>query len=157
RMSMQSVGTLPSLSRRVSGVDAGRAGELMTMLQQRPDGIGLGRGDPDLPTPAHIVEAGHEALRRGITRYTPLRGAAELREAIAEKLRIDNGVTADPEHEIVITTGTQEAVFVSLCALLDPADEILLADPYYNSYATMLEYLQGVLVPVPTSASDGYQ
>ena len=50
---------------------------------------------------------------------------------------------------------SQEAVFVILCALLDPGDEILLADPYYNSYATMLAYLQGVLVPVPTSPQDG--
>jgi aminotransferase len=156
-MSIHNVGSLPSLSRRVSGVDPGRAGELMTMLQHRSDGIGLGRGDPDLPTPAHIVEAGREALLRGVTRYTPLRGSPELREAIADKLRTENGVTADPDHEIVVTTGTQEAVFVSLCALLDPGDEVLLADPYYNSYETMLAYLQGVLVPVPTSPSDGYQ
>jgi aminotransferase len=148
---------LPALSERVRRADPGRAEALMAMLHRRPDGIALGRGDPDLPTPAHIVEAGREALARGVTRYTSLRGLAELRDAIADKLRAENGITADPEREIVITTGTQEAVFVTLCALLDPGDEILLADPYYNSYATMLAYLQGVLVPVPTSPQDGFQ
>ena len=154
---MTSIPALPALAERMRRVDAGRAEALMAMLQRRPDGIGLGRGDPDLPTPPHIVEAGRDALARGATRYTSLRGLRELREAIADKLRAENGITADPELEIVITTGTQEAVFVILCALLDRGDEILLADPYYNSYATMLAYLQGVLVPVPTSPQDGFQ
>jgi aspartate/methionine/tyrosine aminotransferase len=129
----------------------------MDLLRQRPNGIGLGRGDPDLPTPPHIVAAGRDALARGLTNYTPLRGIPELREAVADKLRRDNRVEADPETEIVITTGTQEAVFVVLAALLNPGDEILLADPYYNSYATMLHYLDAKLVAVPTSAADGFQ
>jgi aminotransferase len=150
-------GSLVSLARRVRTVQVGRAGMLMDMLRQRPDGIGLGRGDPDLPTPAHIIEAGRDALAKGLTKYTPLRGLPELRRAVAEKLRRDNGVEADPENEILITPGTQEAVFAVLAALLDPGDEILLADPYYNSYATMLHYLDARLVAVPTSASDGFQ
>jgi aminotransferase len=150
-------GALVSLANRVRTVQVGRAGKLMDLLQQRPDGIGLGRGDPDLPTPAHILAAGRDALAKGLTRYTPLRGLPELRQAVADKLRRDNGVEADPDTEIVITTGTQEAVFVVLAGLLDPGDEILLADPYYNSYDTMLHYLDARLVAVPTSATDGFQ
>jgi len=150
-------GSLVPLAHRVRTLQAGRAGILMDMLRQRPDGIGLGRGDPDLPTPAHIVAAGQDALARGLTKYTPLRGIPELRQAVAEKLRRDNGIEADPETEIVITTGTQEAVFITLCGLLDTGDEILLADPYYNSYATMLHYLDATLVAVPTSPADGFQ
>ena len=145
------------LADRVRSLDAGRAGVLMDMLRQRPDGIGLGRGDPDLPTPAHIVAAGRDALAKGLTKYTALRGIPELRRAVADKLRRDNGIDADPETEIAITTGTQEAVFVALCALLNPGDEIVMADPYYNSYATMLHYLGATLVGVPTSPSDGFQ
>ncbi|HKV88935.1 MAG TPA: pyridoxal phosphate-dependent aminotransferase [Candidatus Dormibacteraeota bacterium] len=146
-----------SLAHRVRTLEVGRAGVLMDMLRLRPDGIGLGRGDPDLPTPAHIVAAGRDALARGMTKYTALRGIPELRHAVADKLRRDNAVEVDPETEVAITTGTQEAVFVALCALLNPGDEILLADPYYNSYATMLHYLDATLVAVPTSAPDGFQ
>jgi aminotransferase len=153
----QSAPALVPLAERVRSLDAGRAGLLMDMLRQRRDGISLGRGDPDLPTPPHIVAAGQDALARGMTKYTPLRGVPELRRAVAEKLRRDNGVEADPETEVVITTGTQEAVFVAFCALLNPGDEILLADPYYNSYATMLHYLGAILVGVPTSPADGFQ
>lgn len=148
---------LRPLAGRVRGVRPNRAGLLMDMLRRRPDGIGLGRGDPDLPTPPHIVAAGRDALARGATRYTPLRGLPELREAVADKLRRDNAIAVDPETEVVITTGTQEAVFVTLCALLDPGDEILLADPYYNSYATMLHYLGATLTAVPTTSADGFQ
>jgi aminotransferase len=149
--------TLVPLADRVRSLEAGRAGVLMDMLRHRPDGIGLGRGDPDLPTPAHIVAAGRDALAKGLTKYTALRGIPELRRAVAGKLRRDNGIEADAETEIVITTGTQEAVFVTLCALLNPGDEIVMADPYYNSYATMLHYLGATLVGVPTSPSDGFQ
>ncbi len=153
----RTTGSLVSLAHRVRTLQVGRAGLLMDLLQQRPNGIGLGRGDPDLPTPAHILAAGRDALAKGLTRYTPLRGLPELRQAVADKLRRDNGVEADPDTEIVITTGTQEAVFVVLAGLLDPGDEILLADPYYNSYETMLHYLDAKLVAVPTSAADGFQ
>jgi aspartate/methionine/tyrosine aminotransferase len=148
---------LVPLADRARSVAAGRAGELMDMLRRRPDGIGLGRGDPDLPTPRHIVDAGRDALAKGFTKYTALRGIAELRRAVAEKLRRDNAVEADPDSEIVVTTGTQEAVFIALYALLNPGDEIVMADPYYNSYATMLHYLGARLIGVPTSAADGFQ
>ncbi|HYM68392.1 MAG TPA: pyridoxal phosphate-dependent aminotransferase [bacterium] len=150
-------GTVVPLADRVRTLQAGRAGLLMDLLRQRPDGIGLGRGDPDLPTPAHILAAGRDALAKGMTKYTALRGISELRRAVADKLRRDNAIEVDPDTEVAITTGTQEAVFVALCALLNPGDEILLADPYYNSYATMLHYLDATLVAVPTSARDGFQ
>lgn len=153
----QGAAVLVPLASRVRSLNAGRAGLLMDMLRRHPNGIGLGRGDPDLPTPPHIVAAGQDALARGMTKYTPLRGIPELRRAVAEKLRRDNAIEVDPETEVVITTGTQEAVFVALCALLNPGDEILLADPYYNSYATMVHYLGAVLVGVPTSPADGFQ
>jgi len=150
-------GQVVPLADRVRTLRAGRAGLLMDLLHRRPDGIGLGRGDPDLPTPAHILAAGQDALARGMTKYTALRGIPELRRAVADKLRRDNAIEVDPDTEVAITTGTQEAVFITLCALLDPGDEVLLADPYYNSYATMLHYLNATLVAVPTSAQDGFQ
>lgn len=153
----QSAHMVVPLADRVRSLEAGRAGVLMDMLRGRPDGIGLGRGDPDLPTPAHVVAAGREALEKGLTKYTALRGIPELRRAVADKLRRDNGIDVDPDTEVVITTGTQEGVFVTLCALLNPGDEIVMADPYYNSYATMLHYLGARLVGVPTSPVDGFQ
>ncbi len=148
---------LVPLAARVRTLRAGRAGLLMDLVRRRPDGIALGRGDPDLPTPAHIAAAGREAIAAGHTKYTSLRGLAELRRAVADKLQRDNGIEVDAETEVAVTTGTQEGVFIALCALLNPGDELLLADPYYNSYANMLHYLGARLVPVPTSPDDGFQ
>ena len=94
----RSATSLVRLASRVRTVEVGRAGTLMDMLRQRTDGIGLGRGDPDLPTPDHIVAAGQDALARGLTRYTPLPGLPELRQAVADKLRRDKGIEADPDE-----------------------------------------------------------
>lgn len=146
----------PVLSKRLRAVGASAGARLLEMYQRRPDAIGLGRGDPDLPAPPHVLEAARDAVAKGLTRYTPVRGLLELRRAIAEKLRHHNGIEADPETDILVTTGTQEAVFLTFYSLLDPGDEILLPDPYYNAYAPMIQYVQGVLVPVPTRPEHGF-
>lgn len=147
----------PALSRRLRAVPTGAGSRLLEMFQKRPGAIALGRGDPDLPSPPHVVAAAQDAIAKGLTRYTPVRGLLELRRAIAEKLRRDNGIESDPETDILVTTGTQEAVFLTVYSLLDPGDEILLPDPYYNAYAPMIQYAQGVLVPVPTRPEEGFR
>jgi aminotransferase len=147
----------PSVSKRLQSIGVPGGSALLEAAQRHPGAIALGRGDPDLPAPPHVLAAAHEAIRNGLTRYTPVRGLRDLRCAIAEKLRGDNGIEADPETDILVTTGTQEAVFLTFCALLDPGDEVLLPDPYYNAYAPMIRYLGGVLVPVPTRAEEGFR
>jgi aminotransferase len=144
------------LSRRVADGDPGVGSRLIEMSGRIPDVISLGRGDPDLPTPPHIVAAARSALEAGHTHYTPLRGLDSLREAIAAKLRSDNGIEVDPDQEVLITTGTQEAVAVAMLSLADPGDEIILPDPYYHYYENALEYAGGRLVPIPTYAETGF-
>jgi aminotransferase len=136
----------PGLRNRMFGAARGLSG----LIQ-------LGRGDPDFDTPGHIIQAAQAALEEGFTHYTPWNGTPELRAAIARKLARENGLTADPETEIVVTNGAQEAVFLALQVLLDPGDEVLMPDPHYTAYDGGVELAGGVVVPVPTAEADGFE
>jgi aminotransferase len=130
---------------------------LIEIAQHLPDVISLGLGDPDFATPAHIVAAAKEAMAAGrCDRYTPPAGLIELRRAIAAKLARDNGIIADPETEITVTTGGQEGLYAIVQALLDPGDEILVPDPRYSSYDAAIGRAGGVIVPVPTRQEDDF-
>jgi aminotransferase len=145
------------LSQRTRADRPNTGGELMELARDIPDVVSLGRGDPDLPTAPHVVEAAVRALRAGHTHYTPRRGLDELREAIATKLRTENAVAVDADREVLITTGTQEAVMVLALALLDPGDEIIMPDPYYFAYEDAIRYAGGHLVTVPTTRSGNFE
>lgn len=119
--------------------------------------INLGTGTPDFPTPAHIIEAGKGALDEGYTSYTPWIGIPQLREAIAAKLQTDNDLRVDPESEVLVTTGTQEALMVTMLSLIDPGEEVLIPSPYYGQYEQDLILAGGRLVPVPTFEQDDFE
>jgi len=130
---------------------------LMEIAQDMPDVISLGLGDPDFATPAHIVAAATDALRDGrCTDYTDHAGLPELRRAIAAKLAQENGIIADPDTEITVTTGGQEGLYVLVQAVLDPGDEILVPDPRYSSYDAAITRAQGVMVTIPTREADDF-
>jgi aminotransferase len=118
--------------------------------------INLGTGTPDFPTPAHVIEAAKRALDDGHTQYTAWSGILPLREAIAEKLELDNGLKIDLQNELIVTTGVQEALLVVFLALLDPGDEILVPSPYYNEYYRDSLVAGGRLVTVPTYEQDNF-
>ncbi len=124
----------------------------------RPDPglITLSGGTPDFPTPPHVIEAAKRALDHAHTTYTPWTGIPELRRAIADKLRRDNGIAADPESEILVTTGSQEAIQVICKTLLDQDDELLIHAPYYDEYRRDALVAGGRLVPVPTREGDNF-
>ena len=117
--------------------------------------IALGRGDPDLPTPFHIIEAGQKALAAGATHYTAPQGLLELRQAICHKLETENALHYTPD-EIVVTAGAQEGIYVSMLALLNAGDEVLLTSPGYTSYNQAVELAGGVVVTVPTFQKDNF-
>ncbi len=129
---------------------------LLEAARQYPDLISLGRGDPDLPTPDHIIAAAKGALDGGHTHYTHLHGDPVLRRALAEKLERDNGIHADPETEILVTTGAQEALYLVVQALLDVDDELLIPDPHYTSYDLAALAARGRVIPVPTYHEDDF-
>ncbi len=121
------------------------------------DVIGFGAGEPDFPTPAHIVEAAAAAcMDPAMHRYTPAAGLPELREAIAEKTKRDSGVAVDPA-EVLVTNGGKHALYNVFQALLDPGDEVLLPVPYWVSYPEQIALAGGVAVPIPTGVEAGFK
>lgn len=132
--------------------------QLLKLAEAREgDVITLGRGEPDIPTPPHIVAAAKQALDDGYTTYTNPAGLPVLREAIAEKFRRDNGLEYDPASEIIVTTGAQEAMAIVMQTLLDPGDEVLLAAPFYMAYEANIVLAGGTAVAVPTYEADDFQ
>jgi aminotransferase len=146
-----------AISQRARAVTPGQRGQLLDMAAGVKDLIALARGDPDLSTPLHIVEAAKQALDRGYTHYTHWAGMPELRKAIADKLWQDNSIRVDPETEVLVTTGAQEAVFLVCLALLDPGDEILVPDPHYMTYDTAIALAGAKAVLVPTFEKDDFE
>jgi aminotransferase len=128
---------------------------LMQMAEGRADLVSLGDGDPDLPTPQHVIRAAQRALDEGATHYTHWQGRADLRAAICEKYRREAGLEVAPS-QVVVTQGAQEAVYVSFVATVDPGDEVLLADPHYGPYTSAIRLCGGVPVYVPTHEGDGF-
>lgn len=113
-------------------------------------------GEPDFATPAPVVEAGVRALRAGHTHYTPATGLPELRAAIAEFYRVREGIAVDPAC-VVVTPGASGALQLILGVLLDPGDEVLMADPGYPCNRHFVRMYEGVTVAMPVDAGTGYQ
>src|SRR3712207_659508 len=131
--------------------------DLMELAKQKANAISLGLGDPDLATPAHIVAAAKQAIDEGRTGAAPPTGLLELRQAIARKLARDNGIDVDPEHEVLVTTGGQEALFLLIQGLIEPGDEVLVPDPRYPSYDQAIELAGGKIVLVPTTEAGAFE
>ena len=115
--------------------------------------IHLEVGEPDFPTPPHIVEAGIRALRDGRTRYGPAPGSLDLREALAEHLR-ERGTLATPDR-VLVTPGAKPILFYALLAVVSPGDEVIIPDPGFPIYSSMVRFAHGVPVPVPPRLSEG--
>jgi aspartate/methionine/tyrosine aminotransferase len=119
------------------------------------DVLDLSVGEPDFVTPEHIRKYAKLALDEGYTFYSESAGLVELREAIAEKLRRDNGIEADPKKEIVVTVGGKEAIYAVMMATIDPGDEIIVPDPCWVSYVPCIRLAGGKPVHLPTDVSSG--
>ncbi len=117
--------------------------------------IALGRGDPDFPTPAHIVAAAHRALDENRHHYTEVAGLAELRSAIAAMLQQEHGLSYTAE-EIVVTNGVEEAIMTCMISLLNPGDEILMGMPRFTNYDKAVNLCHGKVVSVPTREADDF-
>ncbi|MCZ7545543.1 MAG: aminotransferase class I/II-fold pyridoxal phosphate-dependent enzyme [Anaerolineae bacterium] len=112
-------------------------------------------GQPDLPTPPHIVEAAVEAARQGYTGYTPNAGFPSLRQAFAARLNAERGLRVDPE-QVVVTVGAMGAIFSALCATVAPGDEVLIPDPGYPNYLMPVNLLGARSVRYPLDARAGF-
>jgi aspartate aminotransferase len=121
------------------------------------DVVGFGAGEPDFPTPPHIVEAAAEACRDPRNhRYTPTPGLPELRAAIAAKTARDSGYGVE-QSQVIVTNGGKQAVYNAFQTLLDPGDEVLLPAPYWTTYPEAIRLADGVPVVLPTAEADGFR
>jgi len=145
------------ISRRVATVPPSGIRKFFDIAATMDDVISLGIGEPDFVTPDVILQAGIASLNRGETRYTSNSGILELRQAIAAKWAALYGVSYDPEREIVVTVGSSEALAISLAALIDPGDEVIVAEPTYVAYAPDIIFAGGSPVFVRTHPEDGWQ
>jgi aspartate aminotransferase len=118
--------------------------------------IHLEIGEPDFGTPAHIVEAGCRALRDGHTHYTPTAGIPELREAIADDVARSRGIRVGPE-QVVVTPGGKPIMFFAILALVDEGDEVLLPNPAFPIYESMVDFVGGKPVYVPLRQENGFR
>ncbi|HUG38794.1 MAG TPA: pyridoxal phosphate-dependent aminotransferase [Candidatus Limnocylindrales bacterium] len=125
------------------------------MRAQGIDVISFGAGEPDFDTPERIKQAAVRAMERGQTKYTEVGGVPELRAAVCEKLRRDQGLEYAPD-EIVVSCGAKHTLYNIVMALVNPGDEVLIPSPYWVSYPEQVRLLDGVPVPVPTSESTGF-
>jgi aspartate aminotransferase len=130
--------------------------EIMDLARGRRGVLHLEVGEPDLPTPAHIVEAGARAARDGHTRYTANAGTDSLRRAIADKLADRNRIAVAPE-QIVVTAGAVNALLTALMALVEPGDGILVPDPGWPNYQMMATMLNAEAIPYPLDRDAGYE
>jgi len=119
--------------------------------------IGFGAGEPDFPTPEHIVAAAADAVRHEpYHRYTPGAGLPALRAAIAEKTRRDSEFEVEPS-QVVVTNGGKHALFNAFLTIVDEGDDVLLPAPYWVSYPEMITLAGGRTVPIPTTQDTGFR
>jgi aspartate aminotransferase len=138
-----------------SSMPVSRIREVMELAWRDPEAIHLEVGEPDFPTPQHVVEAAHEAALVGRTRYAPNAGLPVLREALADKVTRRNGYRARPER-VVVTQGGIQALYLTLRALLEPGDEVLLPDPAWPNYRMIAHLLGARVLPYPLVSEGGF-
>ena len=125
----------------------------------RAEGIdvcGFGAGEPDFDTPEHIKEAAIKALQEGFTKYTPSSGMPELRTAISEKFKADNGIDYKP-NQIIVSNGAKQSCYNAILACCEPGDEVIIPAPYWLSYPEMVRLTGAEPVIVPTTAENSYK
>ncbi len=151
---------MPALSKRVQKVKPSPTlavtARYLALKAEGKDIIGLGAGEPDFDTPEHISNAGIEAIRKGITRYTAVDGTPELKDAVIAKFKRDNGLSYQ-RNQILISSGAKQTCFNLCAALLDPGDECIIPAPYWVSYPDMALLADGVPVFVSAGPAQGYK
>ena len=144
------------LAKRVGVVGTTRIEQSLKILESRKDIISLGAGEPDFPAPPNVIKATEKFLEEGYTHYSPMQGRHELREALAEKLKKENKIDADPE-EIIVCCGSKEAILLSSLVTLDAGDETIIPDPGYLAFRPIVEAVDAKAVSVNLDESDNFE
>ncbi len=126
------------------------------LIAEGTDVCGFGAGEPDFDTPEHIKAAAQAALEMGFTKYTPSSGTPELREALAQKLRSENGLDYKPS-QVIVSNGAKQSCYNAIMAVCDPGDEVIIPAPYWLSYPEMVRLAGAVPVFVPTTQENDWK
>jgi len=154
---MAEIGNTQYLSQRVAGLKPSGIRKFFDIAATMKDVISLGIGEPDFTTPRPILEAGLRSLQAGQTHYTSNWGKFELRQAIAQNLQRLYGVNYDPATEIIATVGVSEALYLTMTALLDPGDEVIIPTPCFVSYQAEVLLAGGVPVEIPSRMGNNFE
>jgi aminotransferase len=144
------------ISQKVATLPPSGIRKFFGLLSSMEDVISLSIGEPDFVTPWHIREAGIYSLEKGYTMYTSNSGMPELRQELASYLELRYRVSYHPEHEILITAGSSEALDLVLRAIINPGDEVIIPDPCYVAYPADVILAGGVPILVPTNEENNF-
>jgi N-succinyldiaminopimelate aminotransferase len=139
------------LATRLQGIEPTIFSE-MSALAVRTASINLGQGFPDVDGPPEVIEHAVSALRGGHNQYAPGLGVPALRQAVARHQQRHYGLELDPDSQVVVTTGATEGIAAALLGLVDPGDEVVVLEPYYDSYVAMIQMAGAVRRPVTLRA-----
>lgn len=131
-------------------------GRVAQLKAEGKDIIGLGAGEPDFDTPQHIADAGVDAIRKGFTRYTPLEGTPDLKDAIIAKFKRENALDYK-RNQILVSSGAKQTIFNLVLALVDAGDEVIVPAPYWVSYPDMVALADGIPVIPYAGPEQGYK
>ena len=120
------------------------------------DVINLSIGEPDFDTPPHIIEAAYQAMLDGYTHYPPVSGLPELRTAIAQKLKRENGFHFEAEN-IIVSNGAKHSLLNAILSIVNPGDEVLVPAPFWVSYPSLIQYAGGVPVEIPSTVESDFK
>lgn len=120
------------------------------------DILSFGTGEPDFPTPVHVIEAAHSAMLRGETKYPPTQGTLELRQAIIDTTKCNSSTTQSIEN-IIVSTGAKQVLANALLSSVNEGDEIILPAPFWTSYADIIGFCEAVPVMVPCKAENDFK
>ena len=154
---MQEIDSVNYLSKRVAELKPSGIRKFFDIAATMKNVISLGIGEPDFTTPEPILQAGIRSLQNGETHYTSNWGKLELRQAIANNLKNLYGVSYNPENEVVATVGVSEALYLTMVAVLDPGDEVIIPTPCFVSYQAEVLLAGGVPVEIPSKIENNFQ
>ena len=145
------------LSDKVMKIQPSGIRKFFDLVQEMPDAISLGVGEPDFDTPWHIREEGIYSLEKGRTFYTSNAGLMDLRKAICGYLERRYDMKYDPASEVLVTVGGSEGIDVALRAMLNPGDEVIIPEPCYVSYLPCVSLADGVPVRIPLKEENAFK
>ena len=150
-----------SYSKAMSNLGTETAFEILAMAKELEKKgakvIHLEIGEPDFDTPEHIKEAAVKAIRAGYTHYTPAPGILELRQAISEKASKERGIDVDPNREVIVMPGAKPGLFTGILSIVNPGEEVLVPDPAFPIYRSVVEFLGAVAVSIPLKEEKNFR